>query len=105
MLKPTTDLKKIMNVETAAQSSTLSRSQWALYMLMLERESMIVSQDKIIDSIYADDVVREGVTPQAVGAMIRRLRAKIREVSDKQHIVTVRGWGWRFFAGGRSNST
>jgi len=100
MLKPTIDLKIIVNMETAAQSSTLSRSQWALYMLMHESESKIVSQDEIIDAIYEDDVVIDGVTPQAVGAMVRRLRAKIREVSDEEHVVTVHGWGWRFFAKG-----
>jgi DNA-binding response OmpR family regulator len=55
----------------------------------------ICTREQVIEAVWPD-VMEEGVSEQAVDALVRRLRDRIEEVdSDAQYIVTIRGHGFR----------
>ncbi len=73
----------------------LSLPQFRLLQLLYENADRVVSRHEIVERVWPD-AVAEGVTEQAIDALIRRLRERLAEV-DPQHayIVTVRGHGFR----------
>jgi hypothetical protein len=74
---------------------SLSSSQFDLLHMLLKREGEVCTRDEIIDSIYAD-AASEGITDQAIDALVRRLRERLAESgSIHSYIETVRGQGFR----------
>jgi len=73
----------------------LSVQQFRLLRCLNENAGEVVSREKIIQEVWGD-AAEEGVTEQALDALIRRLREKLEEF-DKTHnyLITVRGYGLR----------
>jgi hypothetical protein len=80
----------------------LSPAQYRLLELLHEQAGRVRSRDEIVSWVWAD-AEKEGVTEQAIDALVRRLRDRLAEVDpDGQYIVTVRGHGFRLDpSGGR----
>ncbi len=73
----------------------LSPPQYRLLELLFNNTGRICTRESVIEAVWPD-VVGEGVSEQAIDALVRRLRDRIAEVDpDWQYIVTVRGHGFR----------
>ncbi len=73
----------------------LSPPQFRLLALMYENPGRVVTREQIVESVWPD-VAGEGVSEQAIDALVRRLRERLSEVDSEHHYVTtVRGHGFR----------
>lgn len=74
----------------------LSPAQYRLLSLLKGAQGGVVSREEIVRQVWPE-AVEEGVSEQAIDALVRRLRERLAE-SDPAHpyIVTVRGHGFRF---------
>ncbi len=73
----------------------LSLPQYRLLELLYMHNGRICTRDAVVDAVWPD-VVGEGVSEQAIDALVRRLRDRLAEVDpETQYIVTVRGHGFR----------
>lgn len=73
----------------------LSGRQIRLLKLLYDAQGEVVTRPTIIDEVW-DDAAAEGVSDEALAALIKRLRARLREVeSDITHVEIVRGRGLR----------
>jgi DNA-binding response OmpR family regulator len=73
----------------------LSPAQYRLLEELVDADGQVVSRDQVVQAVWPDDV-EEGISEQAIDALVRRLRDRIAEVApDNQFIVTVRGHGFR----------
>jgi DNA-binding winged helix-turn-helix (wHTH) protein len=76
-------------------SPPLSLPQYRLLELLFVNAGRICTRDHVIETVWPD-VMGEGVSEQAIDALIRRLRDRLTEVdAETQYIVTVRGHGFR----------
>jgi hypothetical protein len=72
----------------------LSAAQFNLLQILYEQTGEVVSRMEIIEAVWGK--AAEGVTEQALDALVRRLRDRLTEVdSNHDYIVTVRGHGLR----------
>jgi DNA-binding response OmpR family regulator len=73
----------------------LSLPQFRMLQLLYENPDRVVSRQEIVAHVWPD-AVAEGVTEQAIDALVRRLRDRLAEI-DPHHtyVVTVRGHGFR----------
>lgn len=83
-------------------SPPLSPAQYRLLELLHGQVGRVRSRDEIVGQVWAE-ADRDGVTEQAIDALVRRLRDRLSEVDpDGRYIVTVRGHGFRLDpSGGR----
>jgi DNA-binding response OmpR family regulator len=73
----------------------LSLAQYRLLELLYDRDGRVCSRDEIVEAVWPD-AAEEGVSDQAIDALVRRLRERIGEMDPgHQYIVTVRGHGFR----------
>ena len=73
----------------------LSSPQYRLLQLLYDKAGKVCSRDEIIQAVWPE-AAGEGVSEQAIDAMVRRLRNRIGEVDPShRYIVTVRGHGFR----------
>jgi len=73
----------------------LSPAQYRLLELLADADGQVVGRDDVVQAVWPDDV-EEGISEQAIDALVRRLRDRLTEVApDNQYIVTVRGHGFR----------
>ena len=74
----------------------LSPAQFALLQLLYQGEERVVTREEIVCAVWPD-IAAEGVSDQAIDALVRRLRERLSELDqDHQYVVTVRGHGFRF---------
>lgn len=80
----------------------LSPAQYRLLELLSEQVGRVYTRDEIVDSVWLE-AEHDGVTEQAIDALVRRLRDRLAELDPKgEYIVTVRGHGFRLDpSGGR----
>jgi len=80
----------------------LSPAQYRLLECLHENDDKVCSRDEIVSAVWSD-AERDGVTEQAIDALVRRLRDRLAEIDpDGQYVITVRGHGFRLDAiGGR----
>jgi hypothetical protein len=72
----------------------LSASQFNLLYVLYNQIGEVVSRPEIINAVWGK--AAEGVTEQALDALVRRLRDRLSELDPSQeYIVTVRGHGLR----------
>jgi DNA-binding response OmpR family regulator len=73
----------------------LSPPQYRLLELLYSNMGSICTREQVIEAVWPD-VIGEGVSEQAIDALVRRLRDRIAEVDPEwQYIVTMRGHGFR----------
>lgn len=73
----------------------LSPAQYRLLELMVDADGQVVGRDDVVRTVWPDDI-EEGISEQAIDALVRRLRDRLAELApDQQYIVTVRGHGFR----------
>jgi predicted component of type VI protein secretion system len=70
----------------------LSPAQFSLLQLLLDRAGALCSRDDIAAAVWPD--AHDGISDEAIDALIKRLRARLAEVPGGQrYLVTVRGRG------------
>ncbi|NJL55968.1 FHA domain-containing protein [bacterium] len=73
----------------------LSLPQYRLLELLFNNGERICTRDEVVEAVWPD-VVGEGVSEQAIDALVRRLRDRLAEYdAETQYVVTVRGHGFR----------
>ena len=73
----------------------LSPAQFQLLELLVAHGGAVCSREQVVAGVYADEAA-EGITDQAVDALVRRLRARLAETGASSNLIeTVRGAGFR----------
>ncbi|NDJ62674.1 MAG: FHA domain-containing protein [Chloroflexi bacterium] len=73
----------------------LSPPQYRLLELLYINTGRICTRESVVEAVWPD-AVGDGVSEQAIDALVRRLRDRLAELdADWQYIVTVRGHGFR----------
>jgi hypothetical protein len=73
----------------------LSLPQYRLLELLIDAHGGICTREQVIEAVWPE-AVSDGVSEQAIDALVRRLRDRLAEVdTEHQYIVTVRGHGFR----------
>jgi pSer/pThr/pTyr-binding forkhead associated (FHA) protein len=73
----------------------LSVHQYRFLELLFKRGGGIATRDDIIDYVWPGEDTT-GITDQAIDALVRRLRERLKEVDpDHEYILTIRGHGFR----------
>lgn len=73
----------------------LSLAQYRLLELLCDASGRVVSREEVVAVVWPE-AVEEGVSEQAIDALVRRLRDRLAELGkDHEYIVTVRGHGFR----------
>jgi DNA-binding response OmpR family regulator len=74
----------------------LSLAQFTLLEALYRGEGRVVSREEVVSAVWPDTAA-EGISDQAIDALVRRLRERLREFDEShQYVVTVRGHGFRF---------
>jgi len=74
----------------------LSASQFKLLEILYENNGRLVSREDIMSAVWGEDEVN-GVSEQALDALVRRLRDRLATLDpNHSYVVTVRGHGLRF---------
>lgn len=73
----------------------LSAPQYKLLLCLYDRAGCVVSRDEIIEAVWPDEAA-EGITDQAIDALVRRTRQRLASTgSSFQYLETVRDQGFR----------
>lgn len=73
----------------------LSYVQFALLTLLGDQPDRVYSRDEIIAALWPEDSA-EGISDEAIDALVRRIRLRLRELdTDHEYVVTVRGYGFK----------
>jgi predicted component of type VI protein secretion system len=82
-----------------ALAPPLSTAQYDFLALLAEDPGRVYSRGEIIAAVWPD-AEPEGVSDDAIDALVRRLRHRLAEVDpDHEYVVTVRGYGFRLDLG------
>lgn len=74
----------------------LSPPQYRLLELLVESAGRICTREQVIEAVWPE-AVGDGVSEQAIDALVRRLRDRMNDLNpDWQYVLTVRGHGFRF---------
>ncbi|MDP2632725.1 MAG: helix-turn-helix domain-containing protein, partial [Candidatus Curtissbacteria bacterium] len=78
-------------------SDLLSKQEYRLLVFLIQNEGKIAERGEIIEAVWPDIQVQEGISDEAIDQMVFRLRKKIEdEPNSAKHIITVKGRGLRF---------
>jgi predicted component of type VI protein secretion system len=73
----------------------LSLHQFRLLEALWEAGGSVISRERVINAVWPE-AISEGVSEQAIDALVRRLRERLAESDEEfRYIVTVRGHGFR----------
>lgn len=73
----------------------LSLPQYRLLELLFLNNGRVCSREEVVEAVWPD-AVGDGVSEQAIDALVRRLRDRLDEVDPEwQYVITVRGHGFR----------
>ena len=73
----------------------LSPPQYRLLELLYINSGSVCTREAVVDTVWPE-THGEGVSEQAIDALVRRLRDRLHEIdADHQYIVTMRGHGFR----------
>lgn len=73
----------------------LSLPQYRLIELLYLNRGRVCSREEVVETVWPD-AMGEGVSEQAIDALVRRLRDRLQEADpETQYVVTVRGHGFR----------
>jgi DNA-binding response OmpR family regulator len=77
----------------------LSTQQYQLLAMLAEQPGKVYSRAEVIGAAWPGEAA-EGVTDDAIDALVRRLRQRLAEIDPENNfIVTVRGYGFRLDSG------
>ncbi len=77
----------------------LSPPQYRLLELLYEQRGSVVSREQVVAAVWPG-AAGEGVSEQAIDALVRRLRDRLAEADPQHtHVLTVRGHGFRLANG------
>lgn len=81
----------------AVISDILTKSEFVLLKLLLEKPDTVIDRETVIATVWSDSKTQEGVSEQAIDQLIFRLRKKIEDdPTHPTHIETVKGRGVKF---------
>jgi predicted component of type VI protein secretion system len=84
-----------VQIDSTTLEPPLSPAQYRLLKSLVDADGGIVSRDDVVMAVWPDSV-EEGVSEQAIDALVRRLRERLSELdAEHQYVVTVRGHGFR----------
>ena len=96
--QPTLRLDKearMVFINERAIDPPLSPAQFRLLELLFEQRDRVVGREEVVRTVWPDEA-EEGISEQAIDALVRRLRERLAEVDPQsQYITTVRGHGFR----------
>lgn len=73
----------------------LSPAQYRLLAALMEAQGRVLARDEIVAAVWPEEA-GEGVSEQAIDALVRRLRERLAGLDpDHEYVVTVRGHGFR----------
>ncbi len=73
----------------------LSLPQYRLLKLLDEKDGAVATRDEVVARVWPESS-GEGISEQAIDALVRRLRDRLTELApEHQFVVTVRGHGFR----------
>jgi DNA-binding response OmpR family regulator len=73
----------------------LSHAQFTLLALLAGQPGRVYSRDEVIAAVWPEDSA-EGVSDEAIDALVRRIRLRLRELDpDYEYVATVRGYGFK----------
>jgi DNA-binding response OmpR family regulator len=73
----------------------LSLAQYRLLELLADAGGRVISREEVVAAVWPD-ALEEGVSEQAIDALVRRLRDRLAELDkDHEYVATVRGHGFR----------
>jgi len=73
----------------------LSLPQYRLIELLYLNSNRVCTRDEVVEYVWPE-AMGEGVSEQAIDALVRRLRDRLAEIDGEwQYVVTVRGHGFR----------
>jgi pSer/pThr/pTyr-binding forkhead associated (FHA) protein len=76
-------------------SPALSPAQFRLLELLFDNRNRVVEREDVVRTVWPESV-EDGVSEQAIDALVRRLRERLFEYDPQwQYVVTVRGHGFR----------
>jgi DNA-binding response OmpR family regulator len=76
-------------------SPPLSHAQFTFLALLQEQPNKVYSRDEIVGAVWPE-AQAEGVSDEAIDALVRRVRLRLREINPvHEYIVTVRGYGFK----------
>jgi hypothetical protein len=82
-------------VRETVLSPPLSHAQFTFLSLLAEEPGRVYSRDEVIAAVWPE-VQAEGVSDEAIDALVRRIRLRLRELDPAHdYIVTVRGYGFK----------
>ena len=86
---------RMVYINERAVSPPLSPAQFRLLELLYDHRDRVVGREDIVKAVWPE-ALEEGISEQAIDALVRRLRERLAEVDPSwQYIVTVRGHGFR----------
>ncbi len=75
----------------------LSPSQFRFLEILYKNSDRVIAREEIVDTVWPD-TAGEGVSEQAIDALVRRLRERLSELDpDNNYVETVRGHGFRIY--------
>ena len=73
----------------------LSLPQYRLLELLYANPDRVCTREEVVQAVWPE-AVSDGISEQAIDALVRRLRDRMDEIDDRhQYIVTIRGHGFR----------
>jgi len=82
-------------IEDTEIDPPLSLPQYRLLELLYINDGSVCTRDSVVETVWPD-VMGDGVSEQAIDALVRRLRDRLAEYDEEtQYIITVRGHGFR----------
>lgn len=74
----------------------LSQAQFRLLQMLVRAEGAVRTREDIIAAVWPEES-GEGITEQAIDALVRRLRERLEELdAEHSYVLTIRGHGFRF---------
>jgi DNA-binding winged helix-turn-helix (wHTH) protein len=91
--------ERIILVQGQPLAPPLSAAQHDFLALLTREPGRVYSRTEVVGAVWAD-VSPEGVSDDAVDALVRRLRQRLAEVdAEREYVVTVRGYGFKLDPG------
>lgn len=86
--------KRTVSIRGRELDPPLSLAQFRLLQMLYDADGAVCGRDDIIEAVWPG-TGGQGVSEQAIDALVRRLRDRLAELDDHNYIVTVRGHGFR----------